>query len=275
VFGTSFFWLAALACALVGAAAPAVGVFIVQRRLSLIGDGIGHVAFAGAAIGGLLHTTPVATAAIAAVAGGVAIEVLRARGRVESDVALATIFYGGIASGVLLASLSHTPSASIIGFLFGSVLTVTGGEVVTIAVLATAVVVSMWGLRKLLFGVCYDEELARVAGLPVRTLNFVIVGGASATVAVSMRVVGALLIAALMVLPVATAQRLVRSFSGVWRASLAVGVVTSIGGLVLSVIIDAQPAATIVVCGMALMIDGVVIQRVAQQPRNTNLKDAG
>jgi zinc transport system permease protein len=262
VFAASYIYRAAIASALVGLAAPAVGIFVVQRRLSLLGDGIGHVAFAGAAVGALTGAAPVATAAVAAVGGGVAIEWLRARGRAESDVALAVIFYGGIAAGVLFTSLAHTPASSLIGFLFGSVLTVSGTELITIGALALVVVATMSLLRNALFGVCYDEELARVSGLPVRVLNFLIAGSAAATVAVAMRVVGALLIAALMVLPVAAAQRLTRSFRGTFFTSLLVGVVVSIAGLALSVVLDAAPGATIVVTAIALLLVAVVFEQV-------------
>ena len=268
IFAASYLQRAALASALVGLAAPAVGIFVVQRRLSLLGDGIGHVAFAGAAVGVLTGAAPVATAAVAAVGGGVAIEWLRARGRAESDVALAVIFYGGIAAGVLFTSLAHAPATSLIGFLFGSVLTVSGGELVTIALLAAAIVLTMSVLRNALFGVCYDEELARVSGLPVRVLNFLIAGSAAATVAVAMRVVGALLIAALMVLPVASAQRLTRSFRGTFFVSLALGVAVSIAGLAISVVLDAAPGATIVVTAIALLLVVVVVEQLKLRRAN-------
>lgn len=262
IFAESYIVRAAIASALVGLSAPAVGIFVVQRRLSLMGDGIGHVAFAGAAVGALTGTAPVATAAVAAVAGGVAIEWLRARGRAESDVALAVIFYGGIAAGVLFSSLAHTPASSLLGFLFGSVLTVSTTELVTIGTLAAVIVVAMASLRRVLFGVCYDEELARVSGLPVRALNFVIAGSAAATVAVAMRVVGALLIAALMVLPVASAQRLTRSFRAAFNAALLIGVGVSIAGLAASVVMDSAPGATIVVTAIVLLLVAVAVDTV-------------
>jgi zinc transport system permease protein len=251
---------AALASALVGLAAPAVGIYVVQRRLSLMGDGIGHVAFAGAAVGVLTGTGPILTAAVAAVAGGVAIEVLRARGRAESDVALAVIFYGGIALGVLLAGLARTPASNLLSFLFGSVLTVSNDELAVIGALAIVVTTLSLALRKSLFAVCYDEEFARVSGLPVRLLNFVIASTAAITVAVAMRVVGALLIAALMVLPVASAQRFVRSFRGVWWLSLVLGCGIALGGLALSVSIDSFPGATIVVTGVGVLVLAVAFE---------------
>ena len=258
----SYIQRAAIACVLIGLAAPAVGIFVVQRRLSLLGDGIGHVAFAGAAVGALTGTAPIATAATAAIGGGLAIEGLRARGRASSDVALAVIFYGGIAAGVLLASIAHTPASGLVAFLFGSVLTVTASELVLIGTLAVVVVATMSVLRRALFGACYDEELARVSGLPVRFLNVLIAAAAASTVAVAMRVVGLLLIAALMILPVAIAQRFARSFTAAFTGSLIVGAAVALGGLVIAVVLDAAPGATIVVTAVALLLVAVVADQI-------------
>jgi zinc transport system permease protein len=282
VFTASYIHRAALACGLVGLVAPAVGIFVVQRRLSLLGDGIGHVAFAGAAVGALTGAAPVATAGVAAVGGGLAVEWLRARGRAQSDVALAVIFYGGISAGVLFASLARTPASGLVGFLFGSVLTVTGAELVGIGALALVVVGVMSAFRNAFFGVCYDEELARVSGLPVRALNFAIATAAAATIAIAMRVVGVLLIAALMILPVAIAQRLTRSFTAAYLTSLAVGVVVSVAGLGVAVAIDAAPGATIVVTAVVVLLIVVLAdllrvrrsgtrQRAARRPTSTTV----
>ena len=118
----SFMRNALVAAILIGAAAPLVGIFLVQRRLSLIGDGLGHVALAGVAIGLLTSTAPVATALVTAVVAAVVIEITRSRGGPSSDLALALMFYGGIAAGVVLIGLSPqgTP-ANLTSYLFGSI----------------------------------------------------------------------------------------------------------------------------------------------------------
>ena len=127
--------LAFAAGAIVGVLAPAVGFFLVQRELSLIGDGIGHVAFAGVAAGYLLGVSPVLTALVAAVIGAVSIEWLRARRRTAGDQALAIVFYTGIAAGVVLVSSAGALNVNLFQYLFGSILTVTRGDLVVIAVL--------------------------------------------------------------------------------------------------------------------------------------------
>ena len=129
MFDSEFMRLAFAAGAVIGVLAPAVGFFLVQRRMSLIGDGIGHVAFAGVALGLLLDVSPVLTALIAAIAGGVAIEWLRARRHSAGDQALALVFYTGIAAGVVLVSLAGSLNVNLFQYLFGSILTVSRHDV--------------------------------------------------------------------------------------------------------------------------------------------------
>ena len=130
-----FMRLALAVGVVVGILAPAVGFFLVQRRQSLIGDGIGHVAFAGVAAGILLDVSPVLTALVAAVLGGVAIELLRSRGGTAGDQALALVFYTGIALGVVLVSSAGALNVDLFQYLFGSILTVTRTDLAVIATL--------------------------------------------------------------------------------------------------------------------------------------------
>lgn len=246
-----FMQRAFVSAALIGLAAPAIGVFLVQRRLALMGDGIGHVAFTGVAAGFLTGTSPVLTAVIAAALGAVVIEMLRERGRTTNDVALALLFYGGIAGGVLLTSLSDTSNGELLSYLFGSVVTVTGSDVVLTALVTAVVLAFTHVFRKRLFAVCYDEEVARAQGLQVRALNLSIAILAAVTIAVTMRVVGILLVAAMLVLPVAGAQQLARSFRGTVLASLVLGAGVSVVGLGIAFYADVYPAATIVLLAIA------------------------
>jgi zinc transport system permease protein len=166
---TSDILLRALVGALViGLAAPTLGIYLVQRRLSLIGDGIGHVALTGVGVGLLLHASPVLTAVAVAAIGAVGVELVRERGRTSGDLALALLFYGGIAGGVLLVNLSGGTSTNLLQFLFGSLTTTTAADLAVIAILGAVVVAAMLLLRPALFAICHDEEYARVSGLPVR-----------------------------------------------------------------------------------------------------------
>ncbi|HVE74083.1 MAG TPA: metal ABC transporter permease [Mycobacteriales bacterium] len=255
-----FMQRALLAAALVGLAAPAIGVFLVQRRMALMGDGIGHVALTGVALGFLLGTAPVLTAVVVAILGAVAIETVRQRGRTSGDVALALLFYGGIAGGVLLISLSPDgTNANLLSYLFGSLTSVSPGDVTVIAVLSLAVLVTVAAVGRELFAVCHDEEFARVAGLPVRALNLLLAVLAAVTVTVAMRVVGLLLVSALMVVPIATAQLLVRGFRGTVAAGLALGVTAAVSGVVASYYADAPPGALIVMIALGLFVVAAAI----------------
>jgi zinc transport system permease protein len=257
-----FMQRALLAALLVGLAAPAVGTYLVQRRMALMGDGIGHVALTGVALGFLVGTAPVGTAVIVAVLGAVAIEYVRSRGKASGDVALALLFYGGIATGVLLISLSTSgTSATLITYLFGSLTSTSGGDLVVIAVLASVVLTVTLGLRRQLFAVCQDEEHARVAGLPVARLNMLLAVMAAVTVAIAMRVVGSLLISALMVVPGATVQQLTRGFAATLYSALGLGVVVSLAGVVGSYYLDTPSGPSIVVLAILLFVVVAVLGR--------------
>lgn len=257
---------------LTGLIAPAIGTYLVQRRLSLIGDGLGHVALTGVGVGLLLNRSPVLTAVVVAALGAVAVELVRERGRTSGDVALAILFYGGISGGVVLVSLSSGTSGrgpSLTSYLFGSPLTTSGEDLMVIAVLAAGVLAVALFLRPWLFAVCHDEEYARVSGLPVRTLNLVLAVTAAVTVTAAMRTVGLLLVSALMVVPVATAQRLSRGFVATMFGAMAVGVAASAGGLWVAWLADSAPGATIVlvaIAGFVLVTVGTGVWRAVRRP---------
>jgi zinc transport system permease protein len=250
-----FMQRALVAAVLVGCAAPAIGTFLVQRRLALMGDGIGHIALTGVALGFLLGTAPVLTAIVVSILGAVAIELIRERGRTTGDVALALLFYGGIAGGVLLIGLSPGgSSATLVSYLFGSLSSVRPVDLAVIAGLSIAVIGVVVVFGRELFAVCSDEEVARVSGLPVRFLNILVAVTAAVTVTVAMRVVGLLLVSALMVVPVATAQQLSASFRSTLLGACAVGVLASVGGLVLAFYADVAPGASTVVLALGAFL---------------------
>jgi zinc transport system permease protein len=230
----------------VGLVAPVVGFFLVQRQMSLIGDGIGHVAFAGVAAGYLLGISPVWTALAAAIVGAIVIEWLRAYRKTAGDQALALVFYTGIAGGVVLISAAGALNANLFTYLFGSILTVTRHDLLTIALLGLAALVLVAVLLRPLLAVSIDEEGARVAGLPVPLLNGVVSLLAALTIGISMRIVGILLIAALMVLPVVAAQRVAWSLRSTMAVSIAIGLGSVLAGLSVSYYANLPPGGTIV-----------------------------
>jgi zinc transport system permease protein len=269
------FMIRALVGALViGLAAPTLGIYLVQRRLSLIGDGIGHVALTGVGVGLLLDKSPVITAVLVSALGAVGVELVRQRGRTSGDLALALLFYGGIAGGVVLVGLSTDgTNASLMQYLFGSLTTTSPQDMVVIAGLGVTVLLAMLLLRPALFAVCNDEEYARVSGLPVRSLNLLLAVTTAVTVTIAMRTVGLLLVSALMVVPVAAAQQVTRGFRTTMIAAMAIGVSAAAAGFVVSAEVNTAPGATIVIVALLLFLvltSGAAARRALQvRPRRT------
>ena len=260
-FELAFMQRALIACLAVGAFAPTIGVFLVQKRLSLVGDGIGHVAFAGVGAGLLAGWAPLWTALAFAVAGSLGIEWFRARWRTSGDVALAILFYSGLALGVVLISLGGGLSADVFTYLFGQPLTVRSDEVVAIVGLGLAIVAVVVALRRALFSVVTDDEWSRVAGLPVTALNALFAALTAVAVVAAMQIVGILLVAAMMVLPVASAQMLARSFSGSLATSVAIGVGSSVAGLAVSRAAGTAPGGTMVLVAATVFVVVAVASR--------------
>ncbi|WNM28391.1 metal ABC transporter permease [Demequina capsici] len=260
---------------LVGLAAPVMGTYLVQRRMALLGDGIGHVALAGVAAGWLAGSAAglakqdalaIPGAVVFAIAGAVVIERMRSRGT-AADVVMAILFYGGIASGVLLIGLAGGSNANLLGYLFGSISTVTWADVWLSVALAALILIVGLGLRSALFAVTHDQEFARSTGLPVEVLNMVVAVLAAITITVAMRVVGVLLVSALMIVPVAIAQLLTRSFSRTMHLAMGIGAVLTLTGIWITIFQNLQPGALIVVLGVVLYVIVAAATAVTRRAR--------
>ena len=193
---------------------------------------------------------------------------MRSRGA-AADVVMAILFYGGIAGGVLLISAAGGSNANLLGYLFGSISTVSWVDVWVTAGLAAAILIVGIGLRPALFAVTHDQEFARSTGLPVVVLNLIVAVLAAVTITVAMRVVGVLLVSALMILPVAIAQQLTRSFSRTMHLAMGVGAVVTLGGIAITLNHDLQPGALIVVLGVALFAVTNIYSKIRSQVRGT------
>ena len=249
-----FMQRALIAALLTGLIAPAIGTYVVQRRLSLLGDGLGHVALAGVGLALLTGAAPIPIAVVTCVAGAVVVEILRQRGKATGDVGLAILFYGGLAAGVFLSGISGVGARGLAQYLFGSLTTVTPSDMRLIAILAIVILVTTLGLAPQLYAVSTDEEFARTQGLRVRLYNIAVVSLAAVTVALAMRTVGLLLVSALMVVPVAAARNLVRGFTAGLLCAIGIGVATAVGGAAASFWVDAAPGAFIVLLAIGVFI---------------------
>lgn len=261
-FERRYLQLALLAAVAVGMSAPLLGAFLVERRMSLMGDGIGHIAFAGVAGGLLVGVWPVWTALAAAIVGALFMEFLRSSGRAQGDLALAVLLYGGVGLGLVLASAAGSYNASMLSYLFGSLLTVSSDEVMTIVVLAAVVgfaVVVNW--RRLLV-VVTDPDFARTVPLNVRLIDLSIAVGAALVIVAAMRVVGLLLVASMLVLPVGAARQLASSFRSSLVLSSLIGGIASVAGLWFARVADWPPGATIVLVSTSLVVLSALASRL-------------
>lgn len=264
-FDRDYMRLAAIAGLVVGACAPLIGAFLVEKRMSLLGDGLGHLAFAGVAIGLLANVWPIWTALIAAVIGAVVVEWLRTHGT-SGDLALAMSFYGGIALAVVIASRAPSgTSVNVVPYLFGSILTVTISDVRVIVVLGVVIVATLLLVGRALFAIVLDEESARVAGLPVDALNTLLAVLTAVTIVAAMRVVGVLLVAALMVLPVATSRLVAHSFRGTLLGAVVVGIASVILGLTAARVWDIAPGGAIVLTTVVIFAIFGTINAIARR----------
>ena len=265
-FEYDFLQRALIAAVLVGFAAPLVGVFLVQRRLALLGDGMGHVALTGIGLSMVLGSAPLPTAMVAAAIGALIVEFIRSRSRTAGDLALALVFYGGIAGGVVLASAADSGSANLTQYLFGSITTVTSTDLKALAVLVLAIAVTLAIAGRSIWLISLDEDVAKVQGVRVMASSALLTVLAAVVVVVGMRVVGILLVSALMIIPVAAAQQVTRSFRATMIGGVVVGVISAMTGLLASYTLDVAPGGMIVVVALTVFtlsaITGTTLRRV-------------
>ncbi|TYL51861.1 metal ABC transporter permease [Nocardioides sp. BGMRC 2183] len=251
---------ALLAAFVTGLAAPVIGTYLVQRRLALLGDGMGHIAVTGVALGLWTGIAPTWTAVAVAIIGAITIEIIRDRGRTSADLALALLFYGGLAGGVMITGLAGQSGATLQRYLFGSITSISLTDIWFTLIISIAIVVVGVGLLPQLFTVAQDPDFAQVAGLRVRAYNLVIAVLAAVTVTVAMRTVGLLLVSALMIVPVAASQQLSRSFRATMAGGVVVGAGAGVGGLLISAYLsDAHalsvaPGPTIVMVALCCFV---------------------
>lgn len=239
---------------LVGMLAPALGVFLVLRRLALIADSLSHVALAGVAIGLLTGSfPPLAALGATSVAAG-AIETVRARRMMPGDAALAVVLYSALAVAVVLISLADGFNVDLFSYLFGSILSIG----VTDLWLLSALVVAVFGFVALLYPelsqVSFDTELARTSGVRVFSINLALAVLTGAAITLSMRVVGVLLVGALIVIPVMVSLRLATGLRATLALAVAVGVVSALAGLTIAYYANVAAGGAVVLTAVGILV---------------------
>ncbi|MBI5123664.1 metal ABC transporter permease [Candidatus Roizmanbacteria bacterium] len=234
--------------------APLIGIFLVLRRYSLIADTLSHVSLAGVAVGLLLKINPLITAIIAAVISSVAIEKLRISKKVYGESALSIFLSGSLALAIVLISMSHGFNVNLFNYLFGSILTVKQSDVLLIAGLGLVVLTTILLLYKELLYITFDEESAQVSGLPTKVINIILIILAALTVALAIPIVGVLLIAALIVIPVVTALQFRKSFKQTIIIAEIISVFSVIAGIISSFYFNLSTGGTIVLITISIFI---------------------
>ena len=237
-----------------------VGLFLVLRRYSLFGDALSHMAFGGIAIGLFLNVYPLWTAFVVSLLSALGITKLRKNTKISGDAAVAVLLSSGLAIGVLFVSASKGFTVDLFSFLFGSILLTTLEDTLLIVTIGAGIVVTVITFRKQLLYVTFDEEQAKVSGLPIDKLNYVFMILACVTVITSMRLVGILLISALMVLPNITSILMGKGFKKTVMISISLSVTAVVSGIILSYYLDLAPSGTIVMMSVVIFL-GTLLAR--------------
>ena len=230
-----------------------VGLFLVLRRYSLFGDAIAHSSFGGIAAGLLIGIYPLWTAYIVSLASALIITRIKQKFEISGDAAVAVLLSSGIAFGLILISLSGGFTINIFSFLFGNILLVSVEDTVLILALTGAILIVILLLYRQLIYSTFNEEQAKVSGIPVEKLNYLIVFIAGITVVTAIQLVGILLISALFVIPNVTAIMYGRSFKQTAILSMAFAASSIVAGILISYVFDITPSGTIVFLAIGIM----------------------
>ena len=265
IFQYGFILRALEAGIMVAFLAPLIGTFLVLRRYSLIADTLAHVSLAGVALGLLLGFSPIYTALGVTVGASLGIERLRTTKRIYGESALALFLSGSLALATVLLSLGKGFNANVFNFLFGSIVTVTARDVSTMAVLAVIVVVALSLFYKELVYISFDEDAAQVSGIPVQRINTLLMVLSAVTISLAIPVVGVLLIAALIVIPVISALVLRRSFAKTILLAEAISLLSVLTGIFVSFYFNLATGGTIVLIMLGIFL--AILQSRNIRPR--------
>lgn len=246
IFQFEFMRRAFLIGLVVAITAPTIGLFFVVRRYSAMADTLAHVSLAGVAASLFAGFAAIPTALLFSICSVLGIEHLREKKVLPPDTILSLFLFGSLALGVVLLGLSHGKNVNIVNYLFGNIITVTSTDLISIVTLGIITLVVTKLLWRQLFAVSIDEDIAEAVGLPVRTLNRILAVLGASTIAISMSVVGVLLIGALMVIPTLAAMQFRYGFKKTWQVSVGISLLSVILGLTSSYYLNLASGGTIV-----------------------------
>lgn len=262
LFGYQFFQYAIIGGTLAAATCAAIGLFMLLRREALIGEGIAHISFGGVALGLFIGIYPIYTALLLSVLGTLLITYLRRKGIAHSDAAIGIVIAFGLSLALVLLSLSGGFNVDLFTYLFGSILTIDIQDLATSAALAIGILAFLLALHKEVLAITFDENSARVSGIPVEKINFAFNVLVALTVALSIKIIGILLVTALLIIPAVAAMQLKLSFRGTLAASVAVSISSVLVGLLVSAAVNVATSAVIIFASMAFAAVTTVYKRL-------------
>lgn len=272
MFEYAFMRNAFLVSVLISLICPLIGTFLVLRRYSMIGDALAHASLAGVATGLLFHTNPILSAFCLTSFFGLLIEALREKFRRYAELTLVIVLSlsVGIAITIISSGLVH---ANVDSFLFGSILTVSHGEVTTVAILTLVSLLTIIGLFPQLVLLAFDEDGARIAGVKARTINYIFSILVAATISVSIRIVGILVISSLIALPVATALQLQKGFKKTMALAVVFSFIDVMAGLLVSYYVGAAPGGITAIVSVLLLLLVILYQELSQKREVRHAQD--
>lgn len=254
---------------------PCIGVIVVLKRLSMMGDALSHTALAGVSAGLVMGINPIVGAIVVSILSALSIEAIRRRIPKYAEMATAIVMSAGVGlAGVLSGFVPN--SANFSSFLFGSIVTISDFELQLVIVVSVLVLLTFVLLFRELFYITLDERSARLAGVHVSIINFIFTILTAVTVSVAARTVGALVVSSLMVVPVACAMQLAKSYKQTVLYSVLFGILFTLSGLLISYYQRLKPGGTIVLIGVAVLICILILKSLFQlRLKHSKVKGGG
>lgn len=261
IFSYDFMVRAFIAGLIVAVAVPIIGSFLVARRYALITDSLAHMSLAGVSAGLLFGVAPIPLAIPVAIAGALALEWLRQNHKISGDISLAILMSSGLALAVVLANIAPGSNVDFNSYLFGSITTTTSQDIVTLAIAAGIIVAVVLSNYRALLHIAFDEDGARIAGYKVRLLNYALAGMTAIMVVLSLRIVGGLLMSALLVMPVITASQFARGFAQTIMLAIVFAAMAVIVGLTIAFYAGISAGGAIVLSALCLLILALLFKK--------------
>lgn len=264
-FQLGFMQRALVAGVLIACLCALFSVFVLLKRLSFIGVGISHSAFGGVALGFLLGMNPTITAVLFSGSIALLIGFINRQGKLHEDTAIGIFFALTMALGIVFIGLSRRYNVDLFGYLFGNILAITRGDLVLMLVLAPLVFALVLSLFKELLFLSFDEQVAQVSGVAVSPVYYVFLLAMAITIIIAIKLIGIVLVSALLVLPAATARQLTDNYRGLVLYSVVIGVISTVAGLILSYQLNLASGATIVLFAGMLFFASLLYARVKER----------